>query len=59
MSNAFSVLVRKLGGKIPLGRLRRRWEDNIRMDLRKLDGKVWTGSVWLRIRNIGGLLWTR
>jgi hypothetical protein len=24
--------VRKLGGKRPLGRTRRRWEDNIKMD---------------------------
>jgi hypothetical protein len=29
-------LVRKPVGKRPLGRLRRRWEDNIRMDLREI-----------------------
>jgi hypothetical protein len=32
--NAYRVLVRKLEGKRPLGRSRRRWEDNIKMDLR-------------------------
>ena len=36
-------------GKRPLGRLRRRWEDNIQMDFRKWDVGVWTGSSWLRI----------
>jgi hypothetical protein len=29
----YRVLVRKPEGKIPLGRPRRRWEDNIKMDL--------------------------
>ena len=33
---ASSVLVGKLEGKRPLGRPRRTWEDNIRMDLRKV-----------------------
>ena len=33
------VLVRKLEGKRPLGRPRRRWEDNIKMDLGKWDGE--------------------
>jgi len=30
------VLVGKLEGKRPLGRLRRRWEDNIKMDLQEV-----------------------
>jgi len=29
----YRVLVGKPEGKIPLGRTRRRWEDNIKMDL--------------------------
>jgi hypothetical protein len=29
----YRVLVGKPGGKRPLGRPRRRWEDNVRMDL--------------------------
>ena len=32
--NAYTVLVGKPEGKRPLGRLRRRWEDNIKMELR-------------------------
>jgi hypothetical protein len=31
--NAYRLLLRKPGGKRPLGRTRRRWMDNIRMDL--------------------------
>ena len=33
---AFEILTGKPTGKRPLGRLRRRWEDNIRMDLEEL-----------------------
>jgi hypothetical protein len=32
--NVYKVLVGKPEGKIPLGRPRSRWEDEIRMDLR-------------------------
>ena len=32
------VLVGKPEGKRPLGRRRRRWEDNIKMDLREVGG---------------------
>jgi hypothetical protein len=32
----YRVLVGKLEGKRPLGRRRRRWEDNIKMDLQKV-----------------------
>jgi hypothetical protein len=31
--NAYRLLVGKPEGKIPIGRPRRRWVDNIRMDL--------------------------
>ena len=34
--NAYRVLVGKPEGKRRLGRPRRRWEDNIRMDLREV-----------------------
>jgi hypothetical protein len=30
---AYNILVGKPEGRRPLGRLRRRWEDNIKMDL--------------------------
>jgi hypothetical protein len=31
--NAYRIFVGRTGGKKPLGRPRRRWEDNIEMDL--------------------------
>jgi len=34
--NTYSMLVGKPEGKRPLGRSRRRWGDNIRMDLREI-----------------------
>ena len=50
------VLVGKLEGKRPLGRPRRRWEDNIKMDLQEVGGIVGTGWGWLRIGTGGGHL---
>jgi hypothetical protein len=38
--NAYRILVGKPEGKRPLGRPRRRWVDNIKMDLREI---VWDG----------------
>jgi hypothetical protein len=32
--NTFKIVTGKLTGKIPLGRPRRRWKDNIRLDLK-------------------------
>ena len=34
--SAFKILTVKPTGKISLGRPRRRWEDNIRMDLKEM-----------------------
>jgi hypothetical protein len=34
MNNAYKIMVGKPEGKIPLGRLRRKWVDNIKIDLR-------------------------
>jgi len=39
----YRVLVGKQEGKRPLGGPRRRWVDNIRMDLQEVDVGVWTG----------------
>ena len=50
------VLVGKPEGKRPLGRPRRRWEDNIKMDLQEVRGVVGTGWRWLRIGTGGGHL---
>jgi hypothetical protein len=43
-------------GKRPLGRPRRRWDDNIKMDLQEVRGYVGTAWSWLRIRTGGGHL---
>jgi hypothetical protein len=53
--NAYRILVGKPEGR-PLGRPRRRWVDNNKIDLREIDGMVWSGSIWLRIGISGGLL---
>ena len=45
----YRVLVGKPEGKRPMGRPRRRWEDNIKMDLHEVGCGVWTGLSWLRI----------
>jgi len=45
----YKVLVGKPEGKRPLGRPRRKWEDNIKMDTQKVECGVWTGSSWLKI----------
>jgi hypothetical protein len=37
-SGVYKVLVGKPEGKRPLGRPRRRWEDNIKMDLQEIGG---------------------
>jgi hypothetical protein len=49
--------VGKPEGKRQLGRPRRRWKNNIKMDLKEMqDGVIWTGLIWLRIGIGGGLL---
>jgi len=49
------VLVGKPEEKRPLGRPRRRWQDNIKMDIREVGG-VETEWSWLRIGTDGGHL---
>ena len=49
------VLVGKPEGNRPLGRPRRRWEDNITMDLREV-GALGTGWSWLTTGTDGGHL---
>ncbi|KAJ4438349.1 hypothetical protein ANN_14291 [Periplaneta americana] len=52
--NAYRVLVGRPEGKRPLGRPRRRWEDNIKMDLRGM--MIETGLILHRIGTAGGLM---
>jgi hypothetical protein len=54
--NAYKIMVGKQEGRRPLGRPRRRWVDNIKMDLKEIDGMEWIGLIWLRIGTGGGLL---
>jgi hypothetical protein len=42
--NAYRILVRNPEGKRSLGRPRRRWVDNIKMDLREIG---WDGMDWI------------
>jgi hypothetical protein len=44
--NSYSILVGKPEGKRTLGRPRRRWVDNIRMDLRDIG---WDGVDWIDV----------
>jgi hypothetical protein len=54
--NAYRILVGKPEGKRPLGRQRRRWVGNIKMDLREVG---WDGRDWIDLaqgRDGGGLM---
>jgi hypothetical protein len=42
--NAYMILVGNPEGKKPLGRPRRRWVDNIKMDLKEIE---WDGMDWI------------
>jgi hypothetical protein len=42
--NAYRILMGKPEGKTPLGRPRRRWEDNIRINLIEIG---WGGMDWI------------
>jgi hypothetical protein len=44
--NAYRILVGKPEGKRSLGRLRHRWVDNIKMDLREIE---WSGMDWINL----------
>jgi hypothetical protein len=44
--NAYRILVGKPEGKRPLGRRRRRWVDNIKIDLREIG---WDGMDWINL----------
>jgi hypothetical protein len=46
ITNAYKILVRKSDGKKPLDRSRRRWEDNIRMDVREIG---WKCVDWMHL----------
>jgi len=49
---AYRVVVGRPEEKRPLRRPRLRLEDNIKMDLYKLDEKAWTELLWLKIGRV-------
>ena len=53
---AYKFLVGKPEGKRPLGSPRRRWEDNIKIDLQVVGWGAWAGLIWFRIGPGGGHL---
>jgi hypothetical protein len=53
---AYRMLVGRPEVRRPLGRPRRRWEDNIKMDLQEVEWGARTGLIWLRIGTGGRLL---
>jgi hypothetical protein len=53
---AYNILVGRPEGRRPLGRPRRRWEDNKKMDLKEIGLGMWIGLIWVRIGVGGGLL---
>jgi len=40
-------------GKLPLGRPRHKWEDNIKVELKEGGRRLWTGLTYLRKRISG------
>jgi hypothetical protein len=52
--NAYKISVGRPEGKRPLGRPRRRWEDNIRMGLGEV---VWKGVDWMNLAQDRDLWW--
>ena len=51
--SAFKILTGKPTGKRPLGRPRRRWEENIRIELEEISINAGIGLIPLRIGIIG------
>ena len=47
-------LVVESGGKNAVWNFRRRWQDNIKMDIHEVGWSVWTGWIWLSIGAGGG-----
>jgi hypothetical protein len=50
MINAYKVLVRNSGRKVPLGRLQGRWKGDTEIALKKIWFEVWTGIIGFRSR---------
>jgi hypothetical protein len=55
---AYRILVGKFEAKRPFGSPRHRWEANKKVDLKEIDGRAWTGFMWLGTGRSGRLLLT-
>jgi hypothetical protein len=53
--SAYRILVGKPEGRTPLRKPGRRWEDNIKVDIREIGWGGWIGLIWLRIGTSEGL----
>jgi hypothetical protein len=53
---AYSALVGRPERKRSLGRPRREWEDNFKMDLQSVGWSARTGSIWITILTGSGCL---
>jgi len=54
MRNAYKILVGKLERCRPLGRPRRKWEENIRIGLREIG---WEGVDWMHLAQVKDQWW--
>jgi hypothetical protein len=56
MRNSYTVLVGKTEMKVSLRRHKCRWEDNIKMDLKKQGESMSTRLIWFRTGTSSNLL---
>jgi hypothetical protein len=58
MKNAFQIIVGKPGGEMrPLGRPGRKWEVNVKVNLKAIECVwVWAEFNWFMMGSIGGVL---
>jgi hypothetical protein len=55
MQNACNIMVEMSEVKIPLGKPRYYWKDNMKMSL-EIRWEIWIGFIWLRIGTGGEFL---
>jgi len=51
--NVYMALMGKPEAEKPLGRPGHRWDNNIKINFKQVDGKMWTEFIWFRI-GVGG-----
>lgn len=54
--NAYTFWYGKPEGRRATGRPKYRWEGDIKMDLKKQDGRKWTGLIWMGTGKSGWVL---